>query len=282
MVAMALGPTATPSINEKNAHETAAYSKDNDVFLEISKPVIFRRSLPEERQKGNIQTMNQTQKMKKLLQQIQVVRAPKHRLATFGVSRIEYKLVTDVSGMGDRCRLRSGVVTAEKPSLITPQTLQDRFSGFGDDSKELSDLMTKQYGLAFMGLEYQFRNEPISTRVELSAPDAFMSHLVSDFDRATANFNSTLIRGGDKFWELSVMKFIVEETLASFSSNVQELKERGFLDGENRQEARQRREIEHLFAVAKKDRGAISALGKKLKDYGLFDEYQDAFFRLVG
>ena len=176
--------------------------------------------------------MNQNRKMQKLLQQIQVVRAPKHRLATFGSSRIEYSLVTDIAGLSDRSRVRAGIVTAEKPALITPQSLQERFSGFGEESRQLTDLMTKQYGQAFMGLEYQFRNEPLGSRIELSSPDSLISNMTQHFDRATANFNTAIIRGTDKLWELSIMKFIVEETLASFSSNVQELKERGFFEGE--------------------------------------------------
>ncbi len=219
--------------------------------------------------------------MKKLLQQIQVVRPPKHRLATFGASRIEYSLVTDIAGLNDRSRLRIGIVTAEKPSLITPQALQERFSGFGEESRQLTDLMTKQYGQAFMGLEYQFRNEPVSSRIELSSPDSLIGNMIRHFDSATANFNTAIIRGTDKLWELSVMKFIVEETLASFSSNVQELKERGFFEGENRIEQRQRREIEQLFVSARHDRSLIPTVGKKLKEYGLFDEYQDAFFKLI-
>jgi hypothetical protein len=225
--------------------------------------------------------MNQTQKMKKLLQQIQVVRSPKHRLATFGASRIEYSLVTDIAGLSDRSRLRVGVVTAEKPSLITPQALQERFSGFGEESGQLTELMTKQYGQAFMGLEYQFKNEPISTRVELSSPDALIGNMTKSFDGATSNFNTAIIRGTDKLWELSIMKFIVEETLASFSSNVQELKDRGFFEGEGRIEKRRRAEIERMLAAARHDRSLIPALGKKLKEYALFDEYQDAFFRLI-
>ena len=83
-----------------------------------------------------------------------------------------------------------------------------------------------------MGLEYQFRNEPLSTRVELSSPDSMISNMTKSFDGATANFNTAIIRGTDKLWELSIMKFIVEETLASFSTNVQELKDRGFFEGE--------------------------------------------------
>src|SRR5688500_5609625 len=109
--------------------------------------------------------MNQSQKMKKLLQQIQVVRSPKHRLSTFVTSRIEYKLITDVAGLNDRARLRLGVVTAEKPNIITPQTLAERFHGFGEKSRDVEDLLTKQYGNALRGLEYQFRNETMSTRI---------------------------------------------------------------------------------------------------------------------
>jgi hypothetical protein len=225
--------------------------------------------------------MNQTQKMKKLLQQIQVVRSPKHALATFGASRIEYSLVTDIAGLSDRSRLRTGVVIAEKPAIITPQLLKERFSGFGEEASQLTDLMTKQYGQALMGLEYNFKNEPLGTRIELSSPDALVNNLAQGFDRATNNYNAAIIRGTDKLWELSIMKFIVEETLSSFASNVQELKDRGFFEGEDRIENRRRREIERLLAVAQQDRSSIPSLGKKLKEYGLFDEYQDAFFKLI-
>jgi hypothetical protein len=80
---------------------------------------------------------------------------------------------------------------------------------------------------------------------------------------------------------MGVMKFIVEETLSSFLTNVQELNEHGFFDEDRLTRTRQR-EIEHLFRVAKKDRSAIERLGSKLKEYGLFEQYQDAFFHLIG
>ena len=40
--------------------------------------------------------MANTAQFKKLMQQIQVIRPPKHRLATFGPSQLTYRLVTDV------------------------------------------------------------------------------------------------------------------------------------------------------------------------------------------
>ena len=77
------------------------------------------------------------------------------------------------------------------------------------------------------------------------------------------------------------MKFIVEETLLSFQSNVQELSERGYFENSGRIENNRTREIKNLFKKATKDKSLISILGKKLKDYGLFEQYQDDFFQLI-
>ncbi len=220
------------------------------------------------------------QQIKKIFQQIQVIRSPKHRLATFGASRIHYQLVTDVPGLADRSRLREGIVTADKPALITMQSMTEQFQGFGDDVKELVDAMIRQYGQALRGLEYQFRNEILSTRIELKSPQQYVQEISKQID-GSDSYHNALITGSDQMWELSIMKFIVEETMASFSTNVQELQERGFFDGEERHRRGKKREIDHLFRLAKNNKSAIPALGAKLKEYGLFERYQDAFFRLV-
>jgi hypothetical protein len=140
--------------------------------------------------------------------------------------------------------------------------------------------MISHYGEALRGLEYQFHNEPLATRVELATPDQISKDLSQQFEME-GTYRKALIRGTEKHWPLSIMKFIVEETMASFAHNVQELNDRGFFDGEKRVEQNQRREITHLFTAAQNDKRAVALLGKKLKEYGLFEEYQDAFFRLV-
>jgi hypothetical protein len=200
-------------------------------------------------------------------------------LATFGASNIEYTLVTDVPGLPDRAKLRFGRVTAEKPLIITPQNMKEKFVGFGE-SKEMAERMVSHYGEALRGLEYQFHNESLGMRVELARPDEITKDLAKQFDGENS-YRKALIRGTEKHWPLSIMKFIIEETMSSFVHNVQELNDRGFFDGEKRIEDNQRREVQHLFAAAQKDKSLVANLGKKLKEYGLFDEYQDAFFRLI-
>lgn len=224
--------------------------------------------------------LNQKQ-MQKLFQKIRVVRPPKHRLATFGTSHIQYNLITDVPGLPDRSRLRTGRVTAEKPSIITPQHLKELFQGFSSEASAYSDSLIKHYGEALRGLEYQFRNEPISSRIELSPPDQILKNMIQEHDRGDY-FHQVLIQGTDQLWELSIMKFIVEETMASFATNLQELNERGFFEeGDDRLNKTRHREIRHLILQAQTNRSLVPVLGMKLKEYGLFEQYQDAFFKLV-
>jgi hypothetical protein len=216
---------------------------------------------------------------KKVLQKIQVVRPPKYHLSTFGSTKINYTLVTDVPGLPDRARLRFGVVMAEKPAIITLQTLQEKFLGFGDEPHEYAQWLTNQYGEALKGLEYQFHNEAEATRVELTSPDTLVRDLTREFDRRQDPRN-TLIKGIDQYWQLSLMKFIVEETLSSFQNNVRELDERGFFDGDEKKAQRRRDEIKNLIIKARNDASLVPLLGQKLKEYALFEEYQDEFFQL--
>jgi len=211
---------------------------------------------------------------------VQVVRAPKRRLATFGTSRIDYQVITDVAGLPDRSRIRAGVVVAERPKLITPDSLREQFSGFGPDSGKYADTLASHYGEALHGLEYNFRNETVDTRIELSPPDRFVPEFVRRHDSDGVD-NAAVLTGSDKLWELSVMKFIVEETLASFVSNVRELKEHGFFDTDDEKLERKHAEVRQLLRRATRDRALVPSLAQKLKHYGLFDQYQDEFFRLV-
>jgi len=224
--------------------------------------------------------MNKNAQILKYFRDIQVVRSPRHRLATFGASQISYTLVTDVPEYPDRTRLRWGLVKTEKPQIITAQSLKEKFQGFGGEADDYAEWLLSHYGEALRGLEYQFKNEPISSKIELGQPDKLITELAKDFDKNEESHNA-LIRGSEKVWELSVMKFIVEETLTSFHSNFRELKDRGYFDGEKELFEKQRKEIEFLFKKAQSDSSIIQHLAKKLKEYDLFEEYQDRFFQLV-
>ena len=76
------------------------------------------------------------------------------------------------------------------------------------------------------------------------------------------------------------MKFILEEASKSFQSNVRELDERGLFDPPQAGLYQRRGEIEKLFQEARQNHSLRQVLGRKLKEYHLFEDYQDRFLSL--
>jgi len=215
-----------------------------------------------------------------VMQQTRVVRFPRHALATFGVTEIHYNLVTAVSSEPPASLLRTGVVTASRPMILTPESLAQRFEGFGERAAEFEGWLKEMNHEALRALEYKFQNRPENTFPHSLDARELTEKVRRDIEASGAG-RTALIQAPEAVWPFALMKFILEETARSFRSNVQELEERGLFDPAQAAVRARRREIEGLFVAAPRDPAALRALGKKLQEYGLFDEYQDRFFGLV-
>jgi len=176
--------------------------------------------------------------------------------------------------------MREGLVVAENPKIITPDLLKNRFSGFGKGAKEFNEWLKAYYGEAFRGLEYKFRNDVKIARVEYHSLKV-LSEQIKDKLKSDQFDQYALIQGPDKTWQISLMKFIVDECMASFSDNLRELDEHGYFDDPDKAFKDVKKEIEKLFLRAKKDPSILPSLGRKLRKYGLFKEYEDRFFGLL-
>lgn len=214
----------------------------------------------------------------RLLAGTEVLRAPSRRLATFGATRIEYQLFSPVEDMPDRTRVREGVVVSAKPAIITPEAFKERFEGFGDD-EELARWVSTAYRDLLRALEYNFRNQGLSVRVLHENPLVVAERALADLDARDVK-DKTVIRCPDAGWSLALMKFTLDEAARSFPGHVADLERRGHFASDRGEGDRRRREVDALFADARKDPGAREALGRKLKDYGLFAEYEDRFLSL--
>jgi len=214
------------------------------------------------------------------LEQTQIVRAPKRRLATFGATQIDYHLVSPVEDLSNRTRLRHGKVVSLKPQILTADAFAERFEGFGDEAKEFSDFLQGAYRDLLRALEYNFKNQGFSTRVLSEKPDAVVDRIAGELD-AKDGPAQALIRCPDAAWSLALMKLALDESARSFPTHVQDLERRGlFKAGAGAGDQRRRREIEKLFETARADRAVVEELGRKLKEYGLFAEYEDRFLGL--
>ena len=215
----------------------------------------------------------------KFLRETQLLVQPERRLSTFGATRIRYHLVSSIDGSGDRTRLRQGLVVSEKPHILTPDALRERFEGFGEDSGEFARWLGEEYRDLLRALEYKFRNQDLVSRVLRDDPLEVAGRIHKEIASAGST-DSVLMRCPDSAWSLALMRFTLEEAKRSFPVNVRDLERRGHFAADGPEGLRRKNELEALFVRAARDADARSALGKRLRDYGLFEEYEDRFLAL--
>ena len=210
------------------------------------------------------------------LKQTRVLRAPKAPLSTFGATSINYHLVSPVDESNTRTRLREGKVVSEKPKILTPDSFNEIFEGFGTEAAEFSRWVTSNYGELLRALQYRFKNTDFAARVISEAPNVVSDRIQAELDGKSAR-DQVVISCPDAAWSLVLMKFTLDESSRSFPSNMRDLERRGMFNPNEAQDSRRRREIERLFSLASTDKSVLKPLGEKLKEYGLFAEYEDRY-----
>ncbi|MFH1724608.1 MAG: hypothetical protein ABII00_08300 [Elusimicrobiota bacterium] len=218
-------------------------------------------------------------KIRKLLESTHLLRKPKKLLSTFGITRIQYHLVSPLDDLPERTRLRKGWVVSERPKILTPQALRDRFKDFGEDAGEFADWLAGQYQDFLRGLEYSFRNRDLQTSV-LAENAHRTALLIRDDVDARDIAQAAVIECPDAAWSLALMRFTLEESARSFPTNVNDLDLHGMFEPGSNEARRRRNEIERLFERAGSDSGTRKSLAVTLRRYGLFEEYEDRFLAL--
>lgn len=217
--------------------------------------------------------------IRSFLAQTEILRAPKRTLATFGATTIRYHLISPMEDLKGRTRLREGRVLSERPKIITAESLAQRFEGFGEEGLEFAQWLSSAYRDLLRALEYNFKNEGAAARVLSEAPPAVADRIKAELD-ARDCANQAVIRCPDAAWPLALMKFTLDESARSFPTHVQDLDRRGLFDPEGKARQRRLREVEALFSAAASDLRAREELGRKLREYGLFEEFEDRFLGL--
>src|SRR5882672_4686526 len=104
-----------------------------------------------------------------VMNKTKILRPPRHTLATFGTTVLNYVLLSPLPDVENQCRLREGRVTAERPKIITPDLWRKRFEGFGEETDIYKGVMDQLFGEALRGLEYTFKNELEKSTLESAA-----------------------------------------------------------------------------------------------------------------
>ena len=215
----------------------------------------------------------------KFLRETAVVVGPRRQLSTFGATRIRYHLVSPIDELGDRTRVREGLVVSERPQILTAEALRERFEGFGEESREFARWLSHEYRDLLRALEYKFRNQDLVTRVLHDDPREVAGRIQRDLESSDAR-DAVLLRCPDPAWSLALMRFTLDEASRSFPGNLRDLERRGAFSPGGAEGQRRRNEIEALFESAGRDAQAREALGQKLREYGLLDDYEERFLSL--
>jgi hypothetical protein len=220
--------------------------------------------------------METDDKIKYALEHTELVRAPQQKLSTFGSSVIDYYVVTEL--VGNLSVVRDGKVIAERPKIVTPAYLVN-VEGFSEQARRYIAMMAQERPYE-SGIFYRYKNAPKGMNVVSEPIKQVISKLSYQIEEQR-NPLSTIIKGVEELWDVSLLMFIYELTSKSAHTNMADFNRRGFLDVDSSGVPQGAREyIEELFEQASRNLSRAPELVIELNRWGLFPEYQDRFFAL--
>jgi hypothetical protein len=227
--------------------------------------------------------MESDERIREAVIKTQVIRPPKQSLSTFGTTNIYYYLVSEASYNelinGHETVIREGRVIAERPKIVTPYYLS-RVQGFSPEATKYFEMLMNNFNSNSPGLFYAYRNEPKEMNIVSDSMDAVVAKLGIDIDKKGDPMTS-IIKGEDMLWDVSILKFIYEITDRSLPDNVNQLNQRGLLRMDaSGLPADARVRIEGLFEQVSKGEMEPADLKSELDRWGVFEEYQDRFFKV--
>ena len=222
------------------------------------------------------------ERIRDAVRQTEILRLPKQSLSTFGMTNIYYYLVaepvyTELVGNVAETVIREGRVIAERPKIVTPYYLS-RLEGFSSDARKYFDMLLRIHGPNAPGLFYAYRNEPKELNIVSDDLLSVVDKLNAEIDKRGDPLTS-IIKGKDELWDVSLMKFIYELTRSSLKDNLLQMGSKGLLDIDSSGiPADARLRIEALFGQVSQGEVEPAELKAELDRWNVFDEYEDRFF----
>jgi hypothetical protein len=224
------------------------------------------------------------ERIREAVRHTKILRPPKQSLATFGTTNIYYYLLTepvykDLVEDANETVIREGRVIAQRPKVVTPNYLS-RLEGFSSEARRYFEMLTGKHGPNVAGLFYSYRNEPKELNIVSDGLLAVVDRLNTEIDKRGEPLTS-IIKGEDELWDVSLMQFIYEITESSVQNNLRQMGARGLLNIDSSGiPADARVKIEELFRMAYAGECEPRELKDELDRWDLFEDYEDRFLAL--
>ena len=168
------------------------------------------------------------------LETTRVLHEPDRRIDTFGETRFEFQLISELMDSTGEVRIRTGAVEAQRPRILRPEAYRAiELEGFNPSARARFDKMVEKYraagqNLAFLQYGFQFRRGEVHEEIIHDSVAAVRERVLEDL-RRSGNPALAVIEGVDDAWEISILKFAFEMILRSHEINAFDLKRRGLL-----------------------------------------------------
>jgi hypothetical protein len=163
------------------------------------------------------------------LETTQVLREPDRLIDTFGETRFEFQLISELMDRAGEVRIRTGEVEAMRPRILRPESYREvELEGFDPSARARFDKLVEKLraegkDLAFLQYGFQFRRGQVHEEIVHDSIDAVRERVLDDVKR-TGNPILAVIEGVDDTWEISLFKFAFEMILRSHEVNVFDIK----------------------------------------------------------
>ncbi len=212
-----------------------------------------------------------------------ILLTPSRRLETFGATRVNYYLISELMDSINRIRVREGRIQAQRPQILTPSAYASALlEGFGEEAEKYADWLRQHEGdLHILQYGFVIRKEEISEQI-INDPLEAVAERVRLSVEGKDDPMAAVVVGVDHPWEVCLLKLMVDVIRESVPGNVRELQRRRMLENMGGVPRAIRNELEADFSAAALHPEQIKPLGSKLQRYGLFEEYEDRFYALLG
>ena len=163
-----------------------------------------------------------------------IIREPDRFIDTFGITRFNFFMASELMDTVGQVRVREGVIEAHKPQIIKPVDYSSiEFDGFsneaeGEAHKMLDWLKDNGHNLAF--LQYGFSFKKVETKEELvhESIQAVLGKLKDEAD-AKNDPACAILEVVDDTWEVGLFKFTLQMIQTSKDVNVSDYRRSGLL-----------------------------------------------------
>ena len=168
------------------------------------------------------------------LEMTKVLREPDRRIDTFGETRFEFQLISELMDRTGEIRVRTGSVEAMRPRILRPEPYRGiELEGFDDSARTRLEKMVEKLraegkDLAFLQYGFQFKRGQVREEIFHDSIEAVRERVLDDI-RRTGNPALAVIEGVDDAWEISILKFSFEMILRSHEINAFDFKRQGML-----------------------------------------------------